>query len=194
LQHIRKEKTTANVKICSYSTHTLHPLESYAQRCKDNVAPLQFDGFRKIFVKMKLRDEIPTLTQESFPPLPWDKGDISIHDQLQKELTLLTDQELADPVIIMETHLGYTNVAAALAKRAKGGLGFVGGEQEALKLLEQQMKRTDWVGRFEKPNTLPNALTVDTTGLSPYVKHGCLSALRFYNELVRLCLYEVENN
>ncbi|GKY97783.1 DNA photolyase [Mayamaea pseudoterrestris] len=186
LQHVRQQEATTSVTIRAHSTHTLHPLESYVQRCKDHVAPSQFEGFRKIFVKMKLRDEVPPLTPDAFPPLPWDKNDSKMLQELKEHMTLLTDEELADPVSVMEKHLGYTDVKAALAHRHKAGLNFCGGEKAALKLLEQQMARADWVGKFEKPNTLPNALKVDTTGLSPYVKHGCLSALRFYNELTKV--------
>jgi hypothetical protein len=42
-----------------------------------------------------------------------------------------------------------------------------GGEDAALLLLDKMMQRTTWVAQFEKPKTSPNALTFDTTGLSP---------------------------
>ena len=121
LQCIRDDSALQDVAIHSYATHTLHPLESYAQRCKDNVAPLQFDGFRKIFVKMTLRDEVPTLVPDSFPPLPWDNSQ-TIPPLLQQQITLLSESELANPATIMESYLGYTHVAQALEKRVKGGL------------------------------------------------------------------------
>lgn len=58
-----------------------------------------------------------------------------------------------------------------------------GGEDEALIILEQCMKRKSWIAKFEKPKTEPNALQKATTGLSPYIKHGCLSPRRFYHQL-----------
>jgi hypothetical protein len=47
-----------------------------------------------------------------------------------------------------------------------------------LDLLTKQMNRAQWVATFEKPNTSPNALTVDTTGLSPctYFKRTLIDA------------------
>lgn len=184
-KHVHEQRDASSkprLEIHSYATHTLHPLEKYASKCKGHVAPSQFEGFRKIFVTLKLRNEVSTISAEQIPA----SFDDSLINELKEKLTILSQEELLNPVTVLEQHLGYTEVAQALSNRDKGGLSFVGGERAALKLLEQQMKRTDWVGQFQKPNTKPNALTVDTTGLSPYVKHGCLSALRFYNELSKV--------
>jgi cryptochrome len=61
---------------------------------------------------------------------------------------------------------------------------FPGGETEALQRLNLTVtNRKQWVAKFEKPKTSPNALQPDTTGLSPYIKHGCLSARTVYHEL-----------
>uniref|UniRef100_A0A1A7YGJ9 Cryptochrome 5 n=2 Tax=Nothobranchiidae TaxID=405002 RepID=A0A1A7YGJ9_9TELE len=57
---------------------------------------------------------------------------------------------------------------------------FPGGEQEALRRLDEHMKRTVWVCSFEKPQTSPNSLSPSTTVLSPYVTFGCLSARTFW--------------
>ncbi|TMS12981.1 Cryptochrome-1, partial [Larimichthys crocea] len=57
---------------------------------------------------------------------------------------------------------------------------FPGGEQEALRRLDEHMKRTGWVCNFEKPHTSPNSLSPSTTVLSPYVTFGCLSARTFW--------------
>ncbi|KAG1970170.1 cryptochrome-1 [Pimephales promelas] len=57
---------------------------------------------------------------------------------------------------------------------------FPGGEQEALRRLDEHMQRPGWVCKFEKPQTSPNALTPSTTVLSPYVRSGCLSARTFW--------------
>ncbi|KAL7564131.1 hypothetical protein ACA910_021106 [Epithemia clementina (nom. ined.)] len=75
---------------------------------------------------------------------------------------------------------------AGLKNRARGGIDFQGGEDAAIELLDKMMKKEKWVATFEKPNTSPNALTVDTTGLSPYVKHGCLSCRRFFHALSKV--------
>jgi cryptochrome len=80
--------------------------------------------------------------------------------------------------------LGYD--PAEIMNRTKSGIDFTGGEDAGLKLLQHMMARAKWVATFEKPKTSPNALTVDTTGLSPYVKHGCVSPRRFYHELSKV--------
>ena len=53
---------------------------------------------------------------------------------------------------------------------------FKGGEKEALKILEQNIKKKEWIASFKKPMTNPTSLTPDTTALSPYLKFGCLSS------------------
>ncbi|KAL3065237.1 hypothetical protein OYC64_015418 [Pagothenia borchgrevinki] len=57
---------------------------------------------------------------------------------------------------------------------------FPGGEQEALRRLDENLARKDWVCKFEKPQTSPNSLSPSTTVLSPYVTFGCLSARTFW--------------
>ncbi|CAJ1336618.1 unnamed protein product [Effrenium voratum] len=58
--------------------------------------------------------------------------------------------------------------------------GFPGGEQEALRRLAQVCADVDYVCRFEKPKTASTGRPKSpwepsTTGLSPYLKFGCLS-------------------
>ncbi|XP_073686206.1 cryptochrome circadian regulator 5 [Garra rufa] len=57
---------------------------------------------------------------------------------------------------------------------------FPGGEQEALRRLDEHMERTAWVCKFEKPKTSPNSIIPSTTVLSPYIRFGCLSARTFW--------------
>uniref|UniRef100_A0A3B3VPN8 Cryptochrome circadian regulator 5 n=2 Tax=Poecilia latipinna TaxID=48699 RepID=A0A3B3VPN8_9TELE len=63
---------------------------------------------------------------------------------------------------------------------------FPGGEQEALRRLDEHMKRTGWVCSFEKPQTSPNSLSPSTTVLSPYVTFGCLSVRTFWWRLTEV--------
>lgn len=60
---------------------------------------------------------------------------------------------------------------------------FPGGETEALRRMEMNLKRTKWICAFEKPNTSPNSLEPSTTVLSPYLKFGCLSSRLFYQRI-----------
>ncbi|KAA0161729.1 hypothetical protein FNF27_06543 [Cafeteria roenbergensis] len=61
---------------------------------------------------------------------------------------------------------------------------FPGGEQEGLRRMAAKLSRGDWVRAFAKPKTSPTAVgEPDTTGLSPYLKFGCVSSRRFWHEL-----------
>lgn len=63
---------------------------------------------------------------------------------------------------------------------------FPGGEVEALRRLDEHMKRSQWVCHFEKPQTSPNSPIPSTTVLSPYVTFGCLSARTFWWRLTEV--------
>ncbi|MEQ2217466.1 hypothetical protein XENOCAPTIV_011309 [Xenoophorus captivus] len=63
---------------------------------------------------------------------------------------------------------------------------FPGGEQEALRRLDEHMKKAAWVCSFEKPQTSPNSLSPSTTVLSPYITFGCLSARTFWWRLTEV--------
>lgn len=62
---------------------------------------------------------------------------------------------------------------------------FPGGESAALARLHERVeKRASWVSTFAKPDTSPCAFDPpSTTGLSPYLTFGCLSARKFWEAL-----------
>jgi deoxyribodipyrimidine photolyase len=154
LDAIQRVKKNEHISIVGYDTHTLHPMEHYVALCKNQVAPSQYGGFTKIFYQLgSVPTEVASVSQ--IPPSP------SHSIQLLKE-TIQTNIEYNVPSL---QSLGYDE--SCLVNRAKGGLDYKGGEDSGIQLLEKMMKRTQWVCTFEKPNTKPNALTVDTTGLSP---------------------------
>ena len=159
-----------NVRVRGYDTHTLHPVERYLALCKGHTAPSTYGGFTKIFRKLKsVAKEVDPVS--TCPPLPLSEVIVELQEKFGSDLAL-PDLE----------QLGYDK--AELLNRGKGGIPFSGGEDAGVQLLDEIMAtKPRWVATFEKPKTSPNALTVDTTGLSPYVKHGCLSPRRFYHEL-----------
>ena len=165
----RSQNKPEKLNIKGYDSHTLHPMDHYTALCKNQVAPSTYGGFTKIFHRI---GDVPPEVDEvkNCPPLP------SMDEFEAKFGPNLTVPTLAK--------LGYDE--SELEKRDKGGLNFRGGEEAGIELLNKMMKRTSWVCTFEKPKTSPNALTVDTTGLSPYVKHGCVSCRRFYHELSKV--------
>ncbi|KAB7496070.1 Cryptochrome-1 [Armadillidium nasatum] len=58
-----------------------------------------------------------------------------------------------------------------------------GGEIEALERLEYHLERKAWVASFGKPKMTPQSLYASPTGLSPYLRFGCLSARQFFLKL-----------
>ncbi|KAA8580321.1 hypothetical protein FQN60_005856, partial [Etheostoma spectabile] len=61
-----------------------------------------------------------------------------------------------------------------------------GGETEALTRLERHLERKAWVANFERPRMNSNSLLASPTGLSPYLRFGCLSCRLFYFKLTDL--------
>ncbi|NWV00793.1 CRY1 protein, partial [Upupa epops] len=61
-----------------------------------------------------------------------------------------------------------------------------GGETEALTRLERHLERKAWVANFERPRMNANSLLASPTGLSPYLRFGCLSCRLFYFKLTDL--------
>lgn len=61
-----------------------------------------------------------------------------------------------------------------------------GGETEALIRLDRHLERKAWIASFEKPKVTPNSLFPSPTGLSPYLRFGCLSPRLFYHRLTEL--------
>jgi len=145
-------------EIKAYDTHTLHAMEHYVSRCKDNVAPSTYGGFTKIF--------------ERLGPVPAEVKDVSSCPPLPDNVDKLKDTFDYDLTVPSLERLGYDK--DDLKNRDKGGISFQGGEDAGLALLDKMMKRTQWVCTFEKPKTSPNALSVDTTGLSPCECSLCL--------------------
>ncbi|XP_055377528.1 cryptochrome-1-like isoform X2 [Condylostylus longicornis] len=63
---------------------------------------------------------------------------------------------------------------------------WVGGETEALARLERHLERKAWVASFGRPKMTPQSLLASQTGLSPYLRFGCLSTRLFYHQLTDL--------
>ncbi|XP_061591716.1 cryptochrome-1-like isoform X3 [Cololabis saira] len=68
-----------------------------------------------------------------------------------------------------------------------------GGETEALTRIERHLERKAWVANFERPRMNANSLLASPTGLSPYLRFGCLSCRLFYFKLTDL-YHKVKKN
>uniref|UniRef100_A0A8C2JRX8 Cryptochrome circadian regulator 3a n=1 Tax=Cyprinus carpio TaxID=7962 RepID=A0A8C2JRX8_CYPCA len=69
-----------------------------------------------------------------------------------------------------------------------------GGETEALTRIERHLERKAWVANFERPRMNANSLLASPTGLSPYLRFGCLSCRLFYFKLTDLYRKVKKNN
>ncbi|XP_046598257.1 cryptochrome-1 isoform X2 [Neodiprion lecontei] len=63
---------------------------------------------------------------------------------------------------------------------------WIGGETEALVRLEYHLARRYWVASFGRPKMTPQSLLASQTGLSPYLRFGCLSTRLFFYQLTDL--------
>ncbi|CAG7829298.1 unnamed protein product [Allacma fusca] len=61
-----------------------------------------------------------------------------------------------------------------------------GGESEAIARLERHLERKAWVASFGRPKMTPRSLLASQTGVSPYLRFGCLSPKLFYHQLTAL--------
>jgi len=184
--------SSSNCQIHGYDTHTLFPLDTYVAKSKGGVAPSTYGVFTKTFQNLgPPKSEIESVANIDIPPLPPTLSSSAddlckeLHGDDENEAFKVIDMKLSSTIEILE-QLGYTKCQEKLQNRGKGGIDFIGGESEGVALMETMMKRTKWIWAFEKPKTSPNALSVDTTGLSPYVKHGCVSPRKFFHELTKV--------
>ena len=103
----------------------------------------------------------------------------------QKTLDIITNN-----AAISDSHVRMDEIKLR-ASEIEGHGYFPGGEREALRRLKAKVtERPDYVNKFRKPatfstNEVQNPLEPTTTGLSPYISTGCLSARLVWNEVAK---------
>lgn len=152
----------ANVKIIQESSHTIFNPELIMQKNKGS-PPMTYQKFLSVASELKAPkpEGNPQKVPNSCKPPPdhEEKNDKNCYDVPTLEELEVDENELSAVSI------------------------FPGGETEALKRMEDNLKNVNWVCNFEKPNTSPNSLEPTTTTLSPYLKFGCLSSRLFYQKI-----------
>ncbi|KAK5873736.1 hypothetical protein PBY51_018748 [Eleginops maclovinus] len=145
------------VEVIYKISHTIHDMDRIIEE-NNGKAPLTYNRFRTI---------LKTIGSPKKPiPAP------AIED-IKDVKTPCSENHEKDYGIPTLEELGHDTTALGEEK-------FPGGEQEALRRLNEHMERKEWVCKFEKPQTSPNSLSPSTTVLSPYVTFGCLSARTFW--------------
>lgn len=124
----------------------------------------------------------PTLLGSSYTPVS-DDHDLKYGVPTLEELGILFSSK--KPVLLKSNSLTFIILSGFDTDKLKPAV-WCGGEGEALARLERHLERKAWVASFGHPKMTPQSLLASQTGLSPYLRFGCLSTRLFYYQLVEL--------
>ncbi|XP_069797329.1 cryptochrome-1-like isoform X3 [Narcine bancroftii] len=159
---IKKLASEAGVEVIVKISHTLYDLDKIIE-LNDAQPPLTYKRFLTLISQMDPPEPpVETIDQES----------------LGKCTILQLDHNEKYGVPSLE-ELGFDTEGLNPAV-------WPGGETEALTRLERHLERKAWVASFEKPRMNAFSLLASPTGLSPYLRFGCLSCHLFYFKLTDL--------
>ncbi|XP_014255348.1 cryptochrome-1-like isoform X2 [Cimex lectularius] len=152
-----------NIGVVTSVAHTLYKLEKIIEK-NGGKAPLTYRQFQSIISSLEA------------PPHPEPTVTLSWIGSATSLLSDDHDEKYGIPTL---EELGFDT---------EGLLPSVwhGGESEALSRLERHLERKAWVASFGRPKMTPQSLLPSQTGLSPYLRFGCLSTRLFYYELNEL--------
>jgi len=149
-----------NIAVTHEHSHTLYNLDKIIER-NNNKAPLTYKQFQRVIEGMEPPPKpVPTLTLQ----------------MLGSAVTPLTDDHDEKYGVPTLEELGFD------CENLKPPV-WSGGETEALGRLERHLERKAWVASFGRPKMTPQSLLASQTGLSPYLRFGCLSTRLFYHAL-----------
>lgn len=145
------------------NSHTLYNLDRVIEM-NNNSPPLTFKRFQTIVSRLELpRRPLPPITQQQMDKCRTKIADN--HDQLYSIPSL--------------EELGFRTEGLPPAI-------WRGGESEALDRLNKHLDKKVWVANFEHPRVNTCSLYASPTGLSPYLRFGCLSCRVLYYNLREL--------
>ncbi|CAG0894798.1 unnamed protein product, partial [Cyprideis torosa] len=153
------------VHVSIKTSHTLYRLDSIIER-NGSVPPVTYRQFQLIL--------------QSMDPPPPPVAAVTMDTVGSSKTPLRQDHEDEYGVPTLE-ELGFE----VEAKDHSSAL-WVGGESEALSRLERHLERKAWIASFGNPKFSPQSLMASQTGLSPYLRFGCLSCRLFFQELTKL--------
>ncbi|NWQ75216.1 CRY2 protein, partial [Columbina picui] len=153
----------AGVEVVIENSHTLYDLDRIIE-LNGHKPPLTYKRFQAIISRMEL-----------------PKKPVSTIMSQQMEACKVDIQENHDDVYGVPSleELGFPTDGLAPAV-------WQGGETEALARLDKHLERKAWVANYERPRMNANSLLASPTGLSPYLRFGCLSCRLFYYRLWEL--------
>ncbi|XP_061678938.1 cryptochrome-2 isoform X2 [Syngnathoides biaculeatus] len=166
-----KEKDSAIIKMAQEfgvetivrNSHTLYNLDRIIEM-NNNSPPLTFKRFQTIVSRLELpRRPLPSINQKQM-------------DKCHTKITDNHDQLYSIPSL---EELGFRTEGLPPAV-------WHGGESEALDRLNKHLDKKVWVANFEHPRGNLCSLYASPTGLSPYLRFGCLSCRVLYYNLREL--------
>ncbi|XP_039447538.1 cryptochrome-1-like [Culex pipiens pallens] len=152
-----------NIDVISAVSHTLYKLERIIEK-NNGRAPLTYNQFQAIIASMDA------------PPQPEPAITLAAIGRAVTPQCDDHDDKYGVPTL---EELGFET------EGLKPPI-WVGGETEALARLERHLERKAWVASFGRPKMTPQSLLASQTGLSPYLRFGCLSTRLFYYQLTDL--------
>uniref|UniRef100_A0AAX7VDY1 Photolyase/cryptochrome alpha/beta domain-containing protein n=1 Tax=Astatotilapia calliptera TaxID=8154 RepID=A0AAX7VDY1_ASTCA len=147
------------------NSHTLYNLDRIIEM-NNNSPPLTFKRFQTIVSRLELpRRPLPPITQQQM-----DKCHTKIEDNHDQLYSIPSLEELGTKII---------NDGLSLAV-------WHGGESQALDRLGKHLDKKVWVTSLEHSRVKTCSLYASPTGLSPYLRFGCLSCRVLYYNLREL--------
>ncbi|XP_019345130.1 cryptochrome-1 isoform X1 [Alligator mississippiensis] len=160
---IKKLASEAGVEVIVRISHTLYDLDKIIE-LNGGQPPLTYKRFQTLISRMEpLEMPVETITAEV----------------MEKCTTPVSDDHDEKYGVPSLEELGFDTDGLPSAV-------WPGGETEALTRLERHLERKAWVANFERPRMNANSLLASPTGLSPYLRFGCLSCRLFYFKLTDL--------
>ncbi|XP_076331466.1 cryptochrome-1-like isoform X1 [Tachypleus tridentatus] len=151
------------IKVICRTSHTLYKLEKIIEKNGGN-APVTYKEFQNIVASME--------------PPPGPKPPVTA-ETLGRAISSISDDHDEKYGVPTLDELGFDTETLKPAV-------WQGGETEALTRLERHLERKAWIASFGRPKMTPQSLLPSQTGLSPYLRFGCLSARLFYQQLADL--------
>nr|XP_056707892.1 cryptochrome-2 [Euleptes europaea] len=153
----------AGVEVVTENSHTLYDLDRIIE-LNGHKPPLTYKRFQAIISRMELpKKPVAAITS----------------DQMEKCKTEILENHDETYGVPSLEELGFSTDGLAPAV-------WQGGETEALTRLDKHLERKAWVANYERPRMNANSLLASPTGLSPYLRFGCLSCRLFYYRLWEL--------
>uniref|UniRef100_A0A671NCG3 Cryptochrome-1 n=1 Tax=Sinocyclocheilus anshuiensis TaxID=1608454 RepID=A0A671NCG3_9TELE len=160
---IKKLANEAGVEVIVRISHTLYDLDKIIE-LNGGQSPLTYKCFQTLISRMEaVETPAETITAEVMGPCTTPVSEDH-------------DEKFGVPSL---EELGFDTEGLSSAV-------WPGGETEALTRLERHLERKAWVANFERPRMNANSLLASPTGLSPYLRFGCLSCQLFYFKLTDL--------